>query len=43
MNTNKRANGWALLPFILFLVLFLYGFPLVTAIIFAFTPIFGNL
>ena len=34
MNTNKRANGWALLPFILFLVLFLYGFPLVTAIIF---------
>ena len=34
-KTTKKANGLALLPFVLFLALFLSGFPMVTAVLFA--------
>ena len=34
-NMAKKSNGWALLPFVLLLVLFLCGFPIVTATLFA--------
>lgn len=35
MEKSKKSNGLALLPFILLLVLFLAGFPIVTATLFA--------
>ena len=35
MNKSKKSNGAALLPFVLMLVLFLAGFPIVTATLFA--------
>lgn len=35
MTTSKKSNGWALLPFVLLLVLFFCGFPIVTATLFA--------
>ncbi len=34
-HSAKKPNGFALLPFVLFLVLFLYGFPIVTATLFS--------
>ena len=41
---NKKANGWTLTPFILMMVLFLLGFPMVTATLFAvaLTFVFGK-